>query len=433
MDIEFVSSKKSNKTDKGLFEKFVDSDNPLINQKTDNLINLFDSISKYWSSKECGVRDLIRKESMGFIIPWLKKRNTRQILNLSFTKYQFLDEPIINNSNKEILYARPLGIAVHWIAGNVPVLGVISLFQTLLTKNKSIVKVPMRFRKVLPKIFNDLERSDYFKDDNKKLLNILLDAVLIVYAKSDDIEDHKILSKIADLRIAWGGKDAVNAVVGLPKKINARDLVFGPKVSLAIASKELLIKSSDIKMLAQALSNDVFTFDQAGCNSPHNLIIEKTDDDIMDELVSAIKVEFDIKSKKTKFYKDPINFYNVLVKKFLYQSDKSKNAFSSEDYNWNIFLSSLGKYPYIESPIYCRSIFISYIDNLKELGPYLPNNIQSVGLFVAKERKIKLIKLLSNFGVDRFPDLGKMSLYQNPWDGYFPLQEMVRWISASRN
>ena len=45
------------------------------------------------------------------------------------------------------------------------------------------------------------------------------------------------------------------------------------------------------------------------------------------------------------------------------------------------------------------------------------------------KKKIDLISTLSSYGADRFPDLGKMSLYQNPWDGYLPLQSMVRWIS----
>ena len=33
--------------------------------------------------------------------------------------------------------------------------------------------------------------------------------------------------------------------------------------------------------------------------------------------------------------------------------------------------------------------------------------------------KLNVIKTLSDFGVDRFPEIGKMSIYNHPWDGYF--------------
>ena len=98
MDIEFVKSNKRKKTEYNIFDEFVHSKNPLLYQKTEDLINLFDAISKYWSSKECGVGDLIRKESMGFIIPWLKKRNTltEQISIRDLKKF-------INNYNKKLI------------------------------------------------------------------------------------------------------------------------------------------------------------------------------------------------------------------------------------------------------------------------------------------------------------------------------------------
>ena len=41
------------------------------------------------------------------------------------------------------------------------------------------------------------------------------------------------------------------------------------------------------------------------------------------------------------------------------------------------------------------------------------------------------MEYLSDFNVDRFPELGKMSLYNNPWDGYLPLHDMVKWISTN--
>ena len=59
----------------------------------------------------------------------------------------------------------------------------------------------------------------------------------------------------------------------------------------------------------------------------------------------------------------------------------------------------------------------------------MPENTQSVGLYVSSSEKPKIVSKLSEKGVDRFPSIGTMSIYSNPWDGYLPMQNMVRWIS----
>ena len=103
---------------------------------------------------------------------------------------------------------------------------------------------------------------------------------------------------------------------------------------------------------------------------------------------------------------------------------------SSDTKNWNIFINNSDVIE-IEKPLYKNSLFVSKISNLKKLYKILPNNIQSIGLFCKPKDKKKIIKLLADTGADRFPDIGKMSLYQNPWDGYLPMQEMVRWVSGN--
>ena len=102
---------------------------------------------------------------------------------------------------------------------------------------------------------------------------------------------------------------------------------------------------------------------------------------------------------------------------------------TSKTGNWNIFI----RYdkPKLEEPLYGRSIFISEIESIDNLGNMLPSNIQSVGLFVPPQAKPLVMTELARYGVDRFPNLGSMSIYQNPWDGYLPMQSMVKWISSN--
>ena len=50
---------------------------------------------------------------------------------------------------------------------------------------------------------------------------------------------------------------------------------------------------------------------------------------------------------------------------------------------------------------------------------------------ILTKEKEQIILALPDFGVVRFPDIRKMSLFGNPWDGYTPLQQMVKWISSN--
>ena len=56
--------------------------------------------------------------------------------------------------------------------------------------------------------------------------------------------------------------------------------------------------------------------------------------------------------------------------------------------------------------------------------------IQTVGITMKKEKRLELIDKLTFQGGDRSPSLGDMSTYENPWDGMFVLDRLVRWIST---
>ena len=45
------------------------------------------------------------------------------------------------NSDKHNLKANPRGLVCHWMAGNVQILGLFALVQTILTKNVNLLKV----------------------------------------------------------------------------------------------------------------------------------------------------------------------------------------------------------------------------------------------------------------------------------------------------
>ena len=414
--------RQSNNT--GVTNRFYKKKNPLYDDEIENIIQTFNEISKYWISNDFKFKNLFIKNSLGFIIPWLKRKNTIKILNLNFVNYKQLDDPSIYENPQNSLFARPQGTALHWLAGNVPVISLISLFQGLLSKNKNIIKVSKTFKNLFSIIFNDLENNLKIRKNLKKTFQNILNSILIVYLDHEDNKSMEYLSINSDIRVIWGGSVAVKKISGLKKKINCKDIIFGPKVSLAYISKKKIKTEKDLKNFSDLFVNDVFNFDQLGCNSPHNLIIESGTKFSLIKISKIIANSFNKRMIKSET--DPVNKYNLLVKNFIHTLSKKNTAISSIDFEWNIFVNEKMK---INEPIYNRSIFLSSAKSLNHLSKVLPENTQSIGLYVENSEKTKIVSKLSEKGVDRFPNIGSMSVYSNPWDGYLPMQNMVRWIT----
>ena len=422
MDILF----SNNKNKKLILEKFFNKKNPLIDNNITEIIDTLELISNYWVSNNFKMKNIFINNSLGFIIPWISKKNSLKLLKLSFEDYRTLNDPLLFSNNKLSMFARPQGTALHWLAGNVPVISLISLFQGILTKNKNIIKVSKTYKVILPKIFEDLKKNLKLNNKLKKILENILDSLLIIYVDHDDEKNLNYISKNSDIRIIWGGEEAVTKIAQLPKKISCKDIIFGPKVSMAYISKNKINTKKDIKNFSDLFVNDVFNFDQLGCNSPHNLFVEKGSRFELIEIANILSTSFKNKILKINSPTDPTNKYNILMKNFIHSLVKDNKIINDKNFEWNIYIN---KNPKIEEPLYNRSIFINSINSYKDLADMMPDNTQSIGLYVNTNEKKHIVKKLSYKCGDRFPDIGTMSLYEAPWDGFLPMQNMIRWIS----
>jgi hypothetical protein len=61
--------------------------------------------------------------------------------------------------------------------------------------------------------------------------------------------------------------------------------------------------------------------------------------------------------------------------------------------------------------------------------PFCSSNTQTAGLAV-NQRRQALADALTARGVERCPDVGTMRIYETPWDGLFPMERLVRWVST---
>ena len=140
---------------KDILSKFENSRNCLLESSINELIEFFNQISKHWMRKSSPAGEIIKQYKLGFLIPWLKRKNIKEVFleNMGDLDIYSISQLELNKRK----FAVPKGIVSHWIAGNVPVLGIISLFQGILAKNKNIVKVPKQFKNILDVLLDDLD------------------------------------------------------------------------------------------------------------------------------------------------------------------------------------------------------------------------------------------------------------------------------------
>ncbi len=416
----------SNKDFYDKVELFLNNENILQKVHVSDLLLIFDKLSQQWQKKDACLFQLFKELNLGFLIGWLKRNNLEHTLNFSLGDYNVLDKPVL--LNKRNIIAAPKGLLVHWISGNVPLLGIISLFQAILTKNKNIIKVPSSFKSVIPSILEDI-RKKKFKIKNSIITGEqILKSVLIVHVEKNDFETQTFLSKKADLRIAWGGREAIENITNLNKKIDSEDLIMGPKTSLGVISKEFLRDIETIIDLSRKITRDVFTFDQMGCNSPHNLYLETKSKSTINKFADELYKSFCSESKRLELNnREPIDTYNILCERVFYTVQEDKNLKCEKGYDHNIFIDYKNKKP--SAPLYNRSIYLKMVNNINDAPLYFPYGVQTIGIAIPKKRAISFIKLGINYGALRFTEIGKMGIYDAPWDGVMPINRMVKWIS----
>ena len=243
-----------------------------------DLLGLCDAAARTWTQLGNAMADIIRRGRLGFLPLWLRKTNLQMLARRSLRGQPEALDRFVSLDEKDplTLRAQPRGLVVHWVAGNVPVLGLLSVVQAMLCKNANLVKVSRRRPGMLPHLLAALAEAAYTNARGETLSGrILTDATAVVYA---DREDHAAaceLSQLADVRVAWGGREAVEAIINLPRRYGTEDIIFGPKLSFAIVGAERLSDRDAASRTAAAIAADACAFDQEGCNSPHTVFVER--------------------------------------------------------------------------------------------------------------------------------------------------------------
>jgi hypothetical protein len=393
-----------------------------------DLIGLCDAAGRAWMQANNDAARMVSQLAIGFLPLWLRRANLEQVVGQALRDNpEAMDKFVsVASENGRRRRAQPRGLLVHWVAGNVPLLGMISVVQGLLTKNANLVKVSRQNAGILPFFLSALSQVRYRRPDGTEIDGTLLtDAVRAIYTDRADTAAATALSTAADLRVAWGGREAVEAIMNLPRRFGTEDIVFGPKTSFAVVGAEMLVSEAIARPVAASVARDTVALGQRGCNSPHTVFVERGGVLGPEAFAALLGEELGRAARKVQPDTAPQEAFQILGWRAEY--DMRGQAWYGEGVRWSVFYGDEDRG--LATQCYGRTLFVRPVDNVFEVAELCSVNTQTAGLAVG-ERKLELADALTARGVERCPDVGLMSLYEAPWDGMYPMDRMVRWVSA---
>jgi len=233
------------------------------------------------------------------------------------------------------------------------------------------------------------------------------------------------LSLLADLRVAWGGREAVEAIMNLPRRFGTEDIVFGPKTSFVVVGAEVLTGEPSARRVASLVARDTVALGQRGCNSPHSVFVERGGALAPEAFAALLGEELGRASRNAPVDLGPKEAFQILGWRAEY--DMRGEAWYGDGVRWSVFFGDEDRG--LATPCYGRTLFVRPVDDVFALAEVCSVNTQTAGLALG-ERRLKVAEALTARGVERCPEVGTMSLYDAPWDGMYPMDRMVRWVSA---
>ena len=346
--------------------------------------------------------------ALGF---WLRKSNIKRIL---------LENNYIHNS--EIYLAKPVGKVFHLCPSNVDTMFIYSLVLALLAGNKNVVRISSKldndFIFKLFDFFNRLLNSEEYK--------LLIEYInIITYEHSDKLNQEISLS--VNGRIIWGGDLTVDQFKKYTTKPKVKDLFFTDKVSLSLINVQNLSDFNDsFSDIVRNLYNDIYTFNQKGCSSPHSLFIIGKNINKKEILESIYNRLTELASTN---YKEDINSIASLKLNQSAIDIIDQRVIKSINYSNYIIFSRLKSN---QVPHSCGAGYLYYelLDKVDEVIPYI--NAKTQTITYSGMNKSEINKLLSKTDVetvDRVVPLGKALDFDYIWDGYNIFMELLSFKS----
>jgi hypothetical protein len=353
---------------------------------------------------------------LAFLTAFLRESNLTHLIAREVPQPDALDRFVSIESRKS-LRLTPRGVVGHWIAGNVPLLGMFSWVMSALVGNANVVRLSSRQDDFVSPLLGQLaEVSDVGR--------ALADCTLVVRFDRDNATAQAELSQAVDVRIAWGGQEAVEAIRRLPCRWDCEDIVLGPRASFAVVEP-----SAATEAILRRLATDIVFFDQLACSSPQYVFVRgRRGDQAFESFVETFASLFgqqaqQIPRHKLDFaetYQIHLDRSRVLLEGGSLQRDRNTQ--------WTVAVMDTP-----QKAIHCANRFVQIVpfQRFDDIYPQLPANVQTVVTVLDAEELLEFTEEAAMHGVCRFPRPGEGNHFESPWDGISLVSRLTRWVVRS--
>jgi hypothetical protein len=301
------------------------------------------------------------------------------------------------------------GFIVHFLAGNVPPPGIVSICSGLLLKSANLVKVSSR-DPVFPALFVESLRE---VDPE------LADCVAVLDWRREEVALTKAALEEADAVIAFGDDETIAALRRMCRP-DTHFLGYGHKLSFAVIAEEALTKES-LPQLAEAAAFDASVYDQQGCMSPHAFYVEEDGQVSPREFAAALAEAMAAYQARVPRGQLTVDEAAQIAKlrgayEFRSASDRTVAVWASADTNaWLVI--------YEEDPMFTpsclnRVVFvkpIKQLESIPQLMQRFASNLSTVGIAPLNERTRVFATALAKIGVNRVCPIGQMQRPPLSW------------------
>ena len=393
-------------------------------QPVEALIGLIDAAAKRWAKDP--KYSFLKDKGLNFLATWCSERHLKEVATFGLRgNLEYVDTYLpFPDSDKHLLKANSKGLCCHWMAGNVQILGVFALVQCMITKNVNLLKVSSHDGGVFASLLSAFEGLEFTTQNGYTIKgDDMLKTVAVVYFSRNAGKLGESMSKNADVRIAWGGREAVETVASYPSKYDCETVIFGPKLSFAVVTKEMLTDDQAAKKIARRVSVDVSVFDQTGCASAHNLFVERggaVSPEKLCEILNDSMAKTEIQIPKPMMSPEQLSAIHSIRGVY----DFCGTAIGSETMSYSILLDNHDE---LHKPVYSRVLFVHAVDSIMQSIKHITEDIQTIGIEATPEQAIAFAEAATPKGAVRFPQIGRMLNFEMPWDGIVLIDRLVKW------
>jgi hypothetical protein len=320
----------------------------------------------------------------------------------------------------------PLGLVFHVAPGNADTVFVYSWALAALAGNRNIVRV-----------------SDRGGDATQAVLAVLNEAMkeadpVVACTQRIVSYDHRdeattaALSAACDLRVLWGGDQAIREIRRSPLRPAARDLTFPNRSSFAAISAEAFLAApvAERKRAVEAFHSDAYLFGQAACASPGTLFWVGAEANVVNAQASFLTLLTEIVEDR-----GPRMDAAMAIQKHVatYGLAAEGIADAVRFAGNEVALVQLAAPVRLPRRWLGTGTFAQVrLASLDELAPLLQRQDQTLTHFgFTPDEMLCVAQRLGGRGIDRIVPFGRALEFSTVWDGYDLLREFTRLVTVS--